>query len=333
MSVCSPWLAVRKVIVLGPGFDGPAVVSIRGYRLMGQRQSASVQRRAAGERAGVPKIELAGLTLSRLDEAQCIAHVIEAASAGVGGWVVTVNLDHLRRLRRDGGYRGLCAEASLWVADGMPLLWAARLQGTPLPERVAGSSMLAPLCGAAAREGLKVFLLGGAPGTAVAAARILTERYPDLRVVGTYCPPLGFERNARQWQKIERELTEPAPDLIFVGLGSPKQERLIEQFRHELPGAWWLGVGVSFSFLTGHVRRAPRWMQKLGVEWVHRLAQEPRRLAKRYLVEGLPFAGWLLLASAAERIHRPGKTLWARGEDRRQAPYPSKPPINADERG
>ena len=149
-----------------------------------------------------------------------------------------------------------------------------------------------------AKRGLSVFLLGGSPGAAEGAAAVLGERYPSLTVAGTYCPPHGFEQDEAELKRIERAVVEANPAIVFVGLGSPKQERLIERLRERLPGAWWLGVGVSFSFLCGQVRRAPRWMQVIGLEWVHRLAQEPRRLARRYLVEGLPFAAWLLGRSA-----------------------------------
>lgn len=247
-------------------------------------------------------ISLAGVSLARVTEACCIEHVVTSAAAGQGGWVVTVNLDHLRRLAQNEDYRTLCGRATLRVADGMPLIWAARLQGTPLPERVAGSSMLAPLAGAAAERGLSVFLLGGAPGTADAAARLLEARYPGLVVAGTDCPPMGFEHDEGEWARLEHKLVSAAPAIVFVGLGSPKQEQLIDRLKGRLPGTWWLGVGVSFSFLCGDVRRAPRWMQAMGLEWIHRLAQEPRRLARRYLLEGVPFAARLLVGAAWRRM-------------------------------
>jgi len=266
---------------------------------------------AAAPSAGAPRgdspdavetVPLAGIDLARLTERGCLEHVTTAAASGEGGWVVTVNLDHLRRLRRDASYRALCEPATLMVADGMPLVWATRLQGTPLPERVAGSTMLTSLSGAAAERGLSVFLLGGAPGTADRAASLLKARYPTLRIGGTYCPPMGFEQDPEQWRDINEAIAQAKPHIVFVALGSPKQERLIEWCRKHHPGVWWLGVGVSFSFLCGEVRRAPRWMQVMGVEWVHRLMQEPRRLARRYLLEGVPFAAWLFVTAFRHRL-------------------------------
>jgi N-acetylglucosaminyldiphosphoundecaprenol N-acetyl-beta-D-mannosaminyltransferase len=113
---------------------------------------------------------------------------------------------------------------------------------------------------------------------------------------------MGFEDDSHEMSRIAERLTTARPDIVYVALGSPKQERLIDQMRYLLPGAWWIGVGISFSFLCGEVKRAPRWMQRLGLEWVHRLAQEPRRLGRRYLLEGLPFASSLLVSAAWNRI-------------------------------
>ncbi len=242
----------------------------------------------------LPTVSLLGITLHAVTERQAIEHILAKLDEGQGGWVVTPNLDHLRRLTRDAAFRELCLQADLRVADGMPLIWASRLRRTPLPERVAGSHLIWSLSAAAAEAGRSIFLLGGEPGTAEAAAGMLTRHALGLRVAGTLCPPVGFEQDDAFIQTMTQALVSANPDIIYVALGSPKQERLIAQLRPALPGAWWLGVGISFSFVCGHVRRAPRWMQRLGLEWVHRLAQEPRRLARRYLLEGLPFAARLL---------------------------------------
>jgi len=134
------------------------------------------------------------------------------------------------------------------------------------------------------------------------AADVLQRRCPGLEVRGTYCPPFGFEHDVSQTRRIEHKLCDAQPDIIYVALGSPKQELFIERTRHLLPRAWWLGVGISFGFLSGQVRRAPKWMQQFGLEWLHRLVQEPTRLAKRYLLIGLPFAFLLLGGAARARI-------------------------------
>jgi N-acetylglucosaminyldiphosphoundecaprenol N-acetyl-beta-D-mannosaminyltransferase len=226
-----------------------------------------------------------------------LAIFVVALAAGRGGCIVTPNLDHLRRLARDAGLRDRYALADLRVADGMPLVWASRLQKTPLPARVAGSDLIWSLSAAAAARGLSVFLLGGDPGTAEEAARRLRSEWPTLRVAGTACPPFGFEQRPELVDGLARALLQARPDLVYVGLGSPKQEALIERLRHTLPHAWWMGVGVSFSFVSGRVRRAPGWVRRIGFEWLHRLAQEPRRLAGRYLIDDLPYGAGLLARS------------------------------------
>lgn len=257
-----------------------------------------------------PVIDLDGMPVHAVTEAECVARILAALDAGRGGYVVTPNLDHLRRFHRDAEYRRLAASADLTVADGVPLLWAAKLAGTPLPGRVAGSDLIDSLSAAAARAGRSLYLLGGETGCADEAAGVLTGRYPGLRIAGTHCPAVGFESDPAAMSAIADRLAAARPDVVYVALGSPKQERLIAALRDRLPGAWWLGVGISFSFVAGRVARAPVWMQRTGLEWLHRLTREPRRLAKRYLVEGLPFAAGLAVRCLLRRLRvlRPARS-------------------------
>jgi N-acetylglucosaminyldiphosphoundecaprenol N-acetyl-beta-D-mannosaminyltransferase len=251
---------------------------------------------------GLPRVVIDGVSMHAIDEQTCIEHILGELSHGRGGVVVTPNVDHLRRCQQDISFSALVAEAELVVPDGMPIVWASRLQGTPLPQRVAGSDLISSLSGAAAGAGKSVFLLGGDSGTAEAAADVLRDRYPQLKIAGTFCPPVGFEKDETQIKLIISALKDANPDIIYVALGSPKQERLIDRIRRNFPRSWWLGVGVSFSFLCGDVRRAPLWMRKNGLEWVHRLGQEPKRLFKRYVLVGIPFASTLLMRSAARGL-------------------------------
>ncbi len=254
-----------------------------------------------------PRVRLYGVPFDALTQEETVQRVFEALDAGRGGWVVTSNLDHLRRAGLDPEFRSMLDEASLVVADGMPLVWASRLARTPLPERVAGSTMAPVLAEEAARQGRSVFLLGGNDGVAEAAAAVLSEEHPRLRIAGTHCPPKGFERHPEQMDAIRRVLEDSGADLVFVALGSPKQERLIRDLRDEgiLSDAWWVGVGITLSFICGDVVRAPLWMQKTGLEWMHRLAQEPGRLARRYLLEGFPFACRFLTRAVIMRLRGP----------------------------
>ncbi|HSU65951.1 MAG TPA: WecB/TagA/CpsF family glycosyltransferase [Tepidisphaeraceae bacterium] len=249
-----------------------------------------------------PVIELNGVKLHAVTENQVVTHILDELHGGRGGVVVTPNLDHLRRYLHDLSFGALIAEADLVVADGMPLVWASRLQGTPLPERVPGSTLISTLSAAAGAQGRSVFLLGGDPGTADGAAAALKARFPSCVIAGTHFPPFGFQENPAQMSAIIQILADTKPDIVYVALGSPKQEKLIAKLRPVLPNSWWIGVGNSFSFLAGHVKRAPIWMQRSGLEWTHRLLQEPRRLFRRYLIVGVPFAAKLLSRSAVRGV-------------------------------
>ena len=268
------------------------------------RMTSSDQHAEAASASGepFPVVRIMGVRLHAACEDEVNEHIVRSARSGVGGVVITPNLDHLRRAVRDPAYRSMIEHASLSVPDGFPLVLASRIQGTPLPARVAGSDLISSLSACAAQAGLSVFLLGGDPGTAERAGEVLRDRHPDLVVAGTYCPPMGFERDRAIMDEMRRMLRESGAHIVFVALGSPKQERLIAQVRAELPQAWWLGVGISFSFLCGEVPRAPRWMRRCGLEWFHRLISEPRRLFRRYLIEGMPFAARLMLHSLRVRL-------------------------------
>lgn len=249
---------------------------------------------------GVVKIEGVPFVSLRLHEV--VSYIIRKHSEGCGGWVVTPNLDILRRIMLDCSFRELInTNTTLYTADGMPIVWLSYLLGTPLPERVAGSDIFVELVSEAARCGKSVYLLGGTPGVAEIAAKMLQEQFPALSLAGFYAPPFGFERNPEEMAKIQHLMTTSRPDIVFVGLGSPKQEQLISVLRTLLPNSWWLGIGVSFSFVTGDVKRAPVWMRKIGLEWFFRVLQEPKRLFKRYFIIGIPFAVRLFIRSLMKR--------------------------------
>jgi N-acetylglucosaminyldiphosphoundecaprenol N-acetyl-beta-D-mannosaminyltransferase len=249
----------------------------------------------------LPQIELGGVRLHAISESQCVSYVLECLGRDRGGWIATANLDHMRRLRNSADFRSIYGGASVVVADGMPLVWAARLQGTPLPERVAGSDLIYSLTAGASATQRSVFFLGGVPGSADATAQKLAEKHPGLRVAGTCCPPLGFERDPEQMEALRCALKDAQPDIVFVALGSPKQEELISQMHSILPQAWWIGIGGSFCFVAGTIHRAPSWVQRIGFEWLHRLAQSPRRLGARYLWYGPPSFLWLILSGIRGR--------------------------------
>lgn len=301
--LAAPWYLLWKLPIYLRYLCGPETQWTKTSReavpssLTPEADSVAVVPMGSRDIVDLPTVSLRDVRLHSITEDEVIDTVIESLQAGKGGWIITVNLQHLRQCEKDAEYRSIVDEADLVVVDGIPLLWAGALQGTPIPQRVAGSDLVSSLTGAAAGHSRSIFLLGGAADSADAAASTLQSRYPELHIAGTCAPEYGFENDPAQIDRIEDILVAAAPDIIYVALGSPKQERLIRQLRGRLPSAWWIGVGISFSFVAGHVKRAPIWMQRYGLEWMHRLAQEPRRLGRRYLVQGLPFGARVLVSS------------------------------------
>jgi N-acetylglucosaminyldiphosphoundecaprenol N-acetyl-beta-D-mannosaminyltransferase len=250
------------------------------------------------------RISLMGMEIDHVTEHQAVSAIGESLSNGRGGWVITPNLEHLRRFHKEEALQGYFEQADLVLADGMPLVWASKLKGTPLPARVAGSDLIWSVSMEAARRGRSIFVLGGTRQAGWEAAHRLQERCPGLRIAGMVYPPHGFESDPRAMDQIVETLEAVSPDIVFVGLGFPKQERVIAILRERFPQTWFLGIGISIGFVGGQVARAPMWMQRMGLEWLHRLAQEPRRLARRYLLHGLPFAARLLMHGAMSRMAR-----------------------------
>lgn len=199
-------------------------------------------------------------------------------------FVVTPNVDHTVLLQTSAELRAAYRDAGLVLADGWPVVAASRLLRRPLPERVAGSDLAPALFDAAqqASRPLKVFLLGAAPGVAERAARNIARRWPQVEVVGVYSPPLGFERDPQENNRILAHIRAADPELLLVGLGAPKQELWVHRHRQQIAARAALCVGATIDFLAGEKRRAPQALQRLGLEWLHRMLSEPRRLAKRY---------------------------------------------------
>ncbi len=173
--------------------------------------------------------------------------------------------------------------ADLSVPDGISVVLASRVLGKPIPERVPGGELMERLCAESAKCGFSVFFLGGLPGGASGAALKLATRYPGLKIAGTYCPPYGFENDVTESAKIRELVSEAAPDLLCVALGAPKQEIWMHDNCRSLPIGAAIAVGAALDTQAGLRKRAPRWTHKVGMEWLYRLAHEPRRLWRRYL--------------------------------------------------
>ncbi|WP_226897200.1 WecB/TagA/CpsF family glycosyltransferase [Paraclostridium bifermentans] len=200
-------------------------------------------------------------------------------------YVVTPNVDHIVKLEEDLEFQNVYRDADLILTDGMPLIWISKWLKRPIKEKVSGSDLFPKVCELAANKGYKVFLLGAGEGVAAQAASNLKSKYKGLNIVGVYSPPYGFEKNEKEISKISDIINQSKPDVLAVGLGAPKQEKFLYNYKDKLNVPVSLGIGASIDFEAGNVNRAPKWMQKSGLEWFYRLCKEPRRMYKRYLVD------------------------------------------------
>jgi N-acetylglucosaminyldiphosphoundecaprenol N-acetyl-beta-D-mannosaminyltransferase len=239
--------------------------------------------------AGMRRLRIGDVWVDVVDSRGALEAIERLVDAGQGGSVFTPNVDHVVKASRNPAFRAAYGRVSLSLADGMPLIWASHLLGSPLPERVAGSDMLVPVLQLAARRKYRVYLLGGAPGVAEQTARLLSETL-SIVVVGWDDARIAMDGSDPSDASIARARAA-RPDLILVALGPPKQELWIDRAHGHVGSAVSLGVGASLDFLVGKYKRAPRWMARTGLEWLYRLLQEPRRLWRRYLVEGPRFIG------------------------------------------
>jgi N-acetylglucosaminyldiphosphoundecaprenol N-acetyl-beta-D-mannosaminyltransferase len=232
-------------------------------------------------------VRLFGMQISNITMYQTLAKVLIWCREPRGQscrYIVTPNTDHAVLFQQHTGMQAAYRDASLVLADGLPLVLASRLLGQPLPERVAGSDLVPQLFTANAHSGqiLRVFLLGAAPGVAEQAARKISQQWPGVHVVGTYSPPIGFENDNAENEQIFTAVASATPDLMIVGLGAPKQEVWVHRHQHRLQANVVVCAGATIDFLAGHRHRSPVWMRRLGLEWLYRLCAEPRRLAGRY---------------------------------------------------
>jgi N-acetylglucosaminyldiphosphoundecaprenol N-acetyl-beta-D-mannosaminyltransferase len=231
------------------------------------------------------RINICGIEIDRYNFDRVLELIVDHAIAGRSPeYVVTPNAMHILSLQEDAAFREIYRQAFLVVPDGVSLLWSAKFLNTPLNGRVNGTDLFEQLCAVAAQKGLKVFLLGGREGAADAAREVLETRHPNLQIVGTHCPPYGFESQPAELASINAKIMAGQPDLLFVGLGAPKQEKWIAANYQALGVPISVGIGVSFELVANMVSRAPVWMQKTGLEWLFRLIVEPGRLWKRYII-------------------------------------------------
>jgi N-acetylglucosaminyldiphosphoundecaprenol N-acetyl-beta-D-mannosaminyltransferase len=242
------------------------------------------------------RVLVAGVYVDNLSEDEALARIDELIESGGSHYMTVVNAAKVVAARSDTRLRERLDKAAIVTADGMSVVWASRLLGKPLKQRVTGIDLFERLVGHAARRGLSVYFLGARDASVRGVVSHFTSRFADLRVAGYrngYFDPSESE-------DVADAVRRSCADLLFVAMGSPAQENWIERHLQATGARFALGVGGSFDHLSGLQRRAPAWMQRAGLEWLHRLAREPRRLWRRYLIGNTLFV-WLVVKQMISR--------------------------------
>lgn len=245
------------------------------------------------------RLKIGHIQIDPLSFDEAVEEIGRLVDAKAGGFVFTPNVDHFVLAEDDAAFREAYAKASLSLTDGMPVVWASRFLERPVPERVSGSDLIMPLMKLAGERGWRVYLLGAGPGVAEKAAEVIRQRF-NANIVGTDSPNLKAGQSAAESEPILQKVREAKPDLLLVAFGSPKQEIWIAEVASHLAPTVAIGIGAGLDFISGRVKRAPRWMARVGLEWFYRLSREPRRLWRRYLVNDPRFLG-IFLRTRRER--------------------------------
>jgi exopolysaccharide biosynthesis WecB/TagA/CpsF family protein len=256
-----------------------------------------------------PRVRLLNTVIDPITYGQAIQELERYVESGVPHQIVTVNVDFVRIAQENEDFRRIVNTSDLSVADGKPLLWAARWTGQELPARITGMDLVLGAAELAAGRGESIFLLGAAEGVAAKAAAVLREQYPTLKV-HVYSPPMGPFTDAEDARMIAL-IRASGARFLFVAFGAPKQDVWISEHLHELGIPVCAGIGGVLNFLAGTVKRAPDWIQRAGMEWLYRIMQEPARLWRRYFVEDLPIFTRMLMEPVA--IHESGASLLGPG--------------------
>lgn len=200
-------------------------------------------------------------------------------------YIVAVNVDVIIKIEEDQKLKQITDEADLTLVDGKPLIWISKMKKNPIKEKISGSDLVPKVCELAAKKNYSIFILGGKEGIANQAKEKLEIKHPNINIVGTYSPPMGFEANEKELNKINKMISKVKPDLLIVCFGCPKQEKWIYDNINKYEANVSICAGATVDFLAGNVKRAPKWMSNHGLEWFYRFMQEPKRLFKRYFID------------------------------------------------
>ena len=202
-------------------------------------------------------------------------------------YVVPINTDVVMKIENDAYLKEIVDSADMVLVDGKPLVWISKMHKSPLKAKISGSDLVPLLCGAAAEKHYSIFIIGGKDGVAEQAKKRLQEQHPGIQIVGTYAPPLGFEKDPAELNRINTMISEAKPDLLIVCFGCPKQKKWIYENISQYDAKVSVCAGATVDFIAGNIKRAPHWMSEHGLEWFYRFLQEPKRMFRRYFVDDI----------------------------------------------
>jgi len=250
----------------------------------------------------IGRANVLGVGISAINLSEAVEVVRHALDTGTRGYVCVTGVHGVMEARRDPQLRRILNSSLLSTPDGVPTVWVGRLQGFRGMGRVFGPDLMRAVCQMSVANGYTHFLYGGMPGVAEQLRTALGEQFPGLRVVGTYSPPFG-PLSAESEHELRAMVNRAKPDIFWVGLSTPKQERFMAHYRNLLDARLMVGVGAAFDYLRGSIQDAPQWMKNAGLQWLHRLAQEPERLWKRYLFNNPRFLWGITLQLMGVRTY------------------------------
>jgi len=275
------------------------VAALRNPRKTAQEERAN-RGAGSGEKTG-ETVALFGMPITNVNMTEAVARVEEYILSGRTHQIATANLDFARNSLRDPYLHRIICECSMVLPDGAPMLWASRMFSAPLRERVTGVDLIPELARLSEQKGYGIYLLGSSEVSSRAAAKILQDRFPGINLVGRFCPPVA-PLHEMNHEELLRRIHEARPRIVLVGFGNPKQEIWIHRHKDRFPPSVVIGIGGSLDMIAGRLRRAPRWVRKLQLEWFFRMAQEPFRLLPRYAKDALALVKHLPLGLAANRM-------------------------------
>ena len=209
-------------------------------------------------------------------------------------YIVAINVDVVMKIEQDAYLKQITDQADMVLVDGKPLIWISKLHKRPVKAKISGSDLVPRLCEEAAKKGYTIFIIGGKDGIAERAKKRLEKQLPGIKIVGTYAPPFGFEKDQKELDKINQMISDVHPDLLIGCFGCPKQEKWIYENYKKYDATVSVCAGATVDFLAGNVKRAPKWMSDHGLEWFYRFTQEPKRMFRRYFVDDVKIMNLIL---------------------------------------